>query len=211
MRLAPALLTGVLCLTLCRSAFAAKTLIDFEAQGAGAPQYFDGKIDSPLNIGIATFTGGELLNLKPDAFYWADPTIVYATADLYYTCLYGPSCPYSNPVTISFARPVSQFSLSVIDGYTDSITVSDNVGDSQTAVIAEDSGKTFYLAGTDISSVSVSAYAGWNFELDNVRFTANSAVPEPSALALSAAGVLLVIAGFGKALRFPGSANAPNG
>lgn len=55
------LLTQVLFMTtvLAIAAGTAKAdLIDFETQGASAPNHFTGTLNSPLVIGIATFTGG---------------------------------------------------------------------------------------------------------------------------------------------------------
>ena len=55
-------------------------LIDFETQAAGRGGSFTGKVDSPLVIGIATFTGGELLKNEIGG---VDKTGVYATTSVF--------------------------------------------------------------------------------------------------------------------------------
>jgi hypothetical protein len=163
-------------------------LIDFEAQGAGAPPAFTGVVNSPLVIGIATFTGGQLLNHEAGQ---PDTTAVYATTNL----LGGA---YTNPMTITFSKPVSGFSILVTNPIADTYRVSDNLGGSQSFAIATSSSHTFALAETGITSVSVSDttlnFLGlWDFAIDNVQFTpvTTSAVPDPSAslLLVSALGL----------------------
>jgi hypothetical protein len=57
------------------------TVIDFEAQAADRGGDLTGIPDSPLTIGIATFTGGELL--RGEVGLNADPTGVYASEGLF--------------------------------------------------------------------------------------------------------------------------------
>src|SRR3954453_3548372 len=85
---------------------AGATTIDFTTQAANRGGNFTGIPDSPLTIGIATFTGGELrsglINLT------GDQTGVYASEGLF-----GSD---TNPLVITFAMPVSNFSILIANG-----------------------------------------------------------------------------------------------
>src|SRR5215471_14468407 len=76
---------------------ASASVIDFEAQAANRGGNLTGIPDSPLTIGIATFTGGELrdglINLP------VDETGVYASEGLF-------GSGETNPLLIVFATPV---------------------------------------------------------------------------------------------------------
>jgi PEP-CTERM motif len=160
-------------------------LIDFETQGAGAPSSFTGTLNSPLVIGIATFTGGQLLNHTAGG---ADTTAVYATSNF----LGGA---YTDPLTISFSTPVSAFSMDVANNLADTYTVRDNLGGSESLVLPANTIQLFTLPGGGITSVTIgsSTTSLWDFAIDNVQFTpATSAVPEPSALLLLASTIGLM-------------------
>jgi hypothetical protein len=160
-------------------------LIDFEAQGAGAPPTFTGILNSPLVIGIATFTGGQLLNHSVGG---ADTTAVYATSNL----LGGA---YTDPLTITFSAPVSAFSIDVANNLDDTYTVRDNLGGSESLLLPANTIQLFTLPGGGITSVTIgsSSTSSWDFAIDNVQFTpATSAVPEPSALLLVASTIGLM-------------------
>src|SRR5690348_945533 len=86
--------------------FATADIIDFEAQAANAGGFLTGIPDSPLIIGIATLTGGELR--QAEVGVPADQTGVYATEGLF-----GAD---SNPLTIAFSTPVQGFSILVANG-----------------------------------------------------------------------------------------------
>jgi PEP-CTERM motif len=167
--------------------------IDFEAQGSGRGSTFFGTTpDSPLPIGIATFTGGVLL--KAESGLPADTTAVYATANF-------PGL--TNPLNIVFSAPVSAFSVLVLNGINDfgSYLVTDNLGGTATALLAPNPSSgafTFALAESGITSVSITGPTfgspsdlGWDFSIDNVTFTPVSAtVPEPGSLALLGSGLV---------------------
>jgi hypothetical protein len=85
----------------------AATVIDFEAQAAGRGGNLTGVPDSPLTIGIATFTGGELLNAEIGVN--ADQTGVYATEGLF-------GSRETNPLVITFALPIDGFSVFAANG-----------------------------------------------------------------------------------------------
>ena len=154
-------------------------LIDFEAQGASAPSVFNGTLNSPLVIGIATFTGGQLLNNAAGA---ADGTAVYGSTNLV-------SGGYTNPLTITFSTAVSSFSIDVINGLADSYTVADNKGGSRMLAVPFNTTQLFTLTDSGITSVTIESATKsfWDFAIDNVQFTpAVASVPEPSSLLLLA-------------------------
>jgi hypothetical protein len=158
----------VFTLVIPRSALAntAVQTIDFE-QFSG-PSVFTQAL-SPLIVGIATFSGGQILNgatILP-----ADRSSVYGTAQFCAGCL---------PVlTITFAQRVTNFSVFVLNGNPTTITytVQDDAGNSQTKTLAAniDSGAgTFSLPDSNITSVMVSGSTPptgfWDFLIDNVTF-----------------------------------------
>jgi hypothetical protein len=168
------------------SAPATATVIDFEAQAANRGGNLTGIPDSPLTIGIATFTGGELrsglINLP------ADETGVYASEGLF-------GSGETNPLVITFATPVSNFSVLVANGdaQNQTYTVSDDLGDSASVTLAlsgslNNAAKTVALSASDIRTVSITSanVSFWNFAIDNVTF---SAVPEPMSVSLVLIGL----------------------
>jgi PEP-CTERM motif len=180
-----------LLLALTVAAPAVATVIDFEAQAAARGGSLTGIPDSPLTIGGATFTGGELLNAEVGVN--ADQTGVYATEGLF-------GSGETNPLVIQFAAPASNFSILVANGDEARIyTVADNLGDSVTMSLAPAGAlgvATFSLPGNglrtvDITSANVDA---WDFAIDNVTFNAATSTPEPASLLLIGAGLLLLVA-----------------
>lgn len=167
----------------------AASTIDFEAQAAGRGGNLTGIPDSPLTIGAATFTGGEVLNAEVGLN--ADQTGVYASEGLF-------GSGETNPLIISFSAPVNGFSVLVVNG--DDVrnyTVSDNPGDSTTMSLPSAGSlgvATFSLPGNGLTTVQItSANAdGWDFAIDNVTFTQTVATPEPRSILLLAAGLALL-------------------
>ena len=165
---------------------ASATVIDFEAQAANRGGNLTGIPDSPLTIGIATFTGGELrfglINLP------ADETGVYVSEGLF-------GSGETNPLVITFATRVSDFSVLVANGdaQNQTYTVSDQLGDSASVTLAlsgslNNAARTVALSGSDITTVSITSanVSFWNFAIDNVTF---SAVPEPMSVSLVLVGL----------------------
>jgi hypothetical protein len=184
-------LFGTFILLACATALPAATSINFEAQACNTGGNLIGIPDSPLAIGIATFTGGELRD--GEIGLNADQTGVYASEGLF-------GSGETNPLVITFASPVSKFSVFVANGDdVQSYTVSDNLGDSVTMSLASAGGlgaATFSLPGSGLTTVDLaSANANaWDFAIDNVNFTPAISTPEPKSLLLLAAGVVLLAA-----------------
>jgi hypothetical protein len=163
---------------------ASATVIDFEAQAAGRGGVFTSTVDSPLVIGTATFTGGELLKNETNS---VDLTGVYATASF--------AANHVNPLTINFSAPVSGFSILVSNNFADTYTVADNLGGSSSLALALNSMQTFTLPDAGITSVTIRAAnsSSYDYAIDNVSFTPQ-AVPEPSTMMLGGIGA---VAGLG--------------
>ena len=167
--------------------------INFESQAVSATD-FDFSTNSPLVIGSATFTGGELLTNQLDfidAGVSADTTTVYATTSF--------GSPYANPLTISFSTPVSAFSVLITNEFGDSYTVADNLGGFVTAPIGPNTSQIFGLSDTGISSVTIgsASTANFQFAIDDVKFTTGaSVVPEPNSVlpVLLASGITAFLA-----------------
>lgn len=177
---------------------AGATTVDFEAQVADRGGNLIGIPDSPLAIGVATFTGGELLNSEVGLN--ADTSGAYASQGLF-------GSGETNPIVITFAIPVENFSVLVLNGDdTRSYTVADNLGDSITTSLASAGAlgnSTFSLRGNGLTTATITSANGdaWDFAIDNVSFTATTATPEPESLVLLGVGVLLLAALRSKQLR----------
>jgi hypothetical protein len=162
------------------------TVIDFEAQAANHGGNLTGIPDSPLTLGIATFTGGELR--AAEIGLNADQTGVYASQGLF-------GSGETDPLVITFASPVDDFSVFVANGDdVRSYTVSDDMGDSITKSLPSAGSlgsATFSLPASNITAVSISSANtdAWDFAIDNVSFVA---APEPTSLLLVGAGAVLL-------------------
>jgi len=167
--------------------------IDFEAQSVNSGGSLTGIPDSPLAIGAAMFSGGELRN--GEVGLNADRTGVYASQGLF-------GSGETNPLVISFASPVQAVSILVLNGDdTRSYTVSDNWGDSVTKSLSSAGSlgaATFSLPGTGITQLTItSANAdAWDFAIDDLTFSdaAVTPTPEPQSILLLG-GALLVLGG----------------
>lgn len=165
------------------------TVIDLDAQAANRGGNLTGIPDSPLTIGVATFTGGELLNAEVGLD--ADKSGVYASEGSF-------GSGETNPLLISFTVPVQGFSVHLLNGDDSrSYTASDDLGDSVTLSLssARDLGaSTFSLAGVGLRAVTIaSANAdAWDFSVDDISFAPSTPIPEPEALFLVGAGFVLL-------------------
>ena len=168
---------------------ATATVITFEAQAAGRGGNLTGIPDSPLTIGVVTFTGGELLNAEIGLN--VDQTGVYASQGLF-------GSGETNPLTITFASPVNDFSVFIANG--DDVrryTVSDNLGDSITMSLPSAGGlgaATFSLPGIGLTTVNIASgnADAWDFAIDNVTYTEASSIPEPESIPLMCAGLAIL-------------------
>jgi hypothetical protein len=167
---------------------AGATVIDFEAQAMNTGGSLTGTPNSPLSIGIATFTGGELRD--GEVGLPVDQTGVYASEGLF-------GSGETNPLVISFATPVTGFGVLVANADdTENYTVSDNLGDSLTLTLAGGgtAASVFSLSGNAITTVDISSSDAdaWTFAIDNVTFDEATTAPEPKSLLLLAIGFVLL-------------------
>ncbi len=141
-----------------------RTLIDFE-QFAGESSVFE-SVQPPLAIGIATISGGQLLNAATSLP--VDRSVVYGTANFCSDC--------ASTITIDFSQPVSNFSVFLLNGETSTVTytVMDDDGETETVSLPanSDSGaQTVYIQDTEIMQVVITSGVGqWDFLIDNVQF-----------------------------------------
>jgi len=176
----------ILILLLAGAASLAAGTIDFEAEAANAGGFLTGIPDSPLAIGVAMFTGGELR--RGEIGLIADQSGLYATQGVF-------GFGETNPLTILFAVPVSGFSVNVLNGEnTATYTITDDVGDSISASLppaGSGGAKIFSLPGVGIRRVDISSSNsdGWNFAIDDMI---SVAAPEPGPQLLLALGLLLL-------------------
>jgi len=185
----------ILALAFLAAASLPATTIDFETEAANSGGFLTGIPDSPLTIGLATFTGGELRSAEIGLP--ANQSGVYATQGVF-------GSGETNPLTIQFAVPVSGFAVVVANGdNTATYTVSDDAGDSISASLPSAGAagaRIFSLPGVGIQTVNISSSNadGWNFAIDNVVF---AAVPEPITASLFLAGFLLAASFAKRAVR----------
>ncbi|HEY6988813.1 MAG TPA: hypothetical protein VH369_10540 [Bryobacteraceae bacterium] len=176
----------ILILLLAATAALSAGTIDFEAEAANAGGFLTGIPDSPVSIGGATFTGGELR--RGEIGLIADQSGVYATQGVF-------GFGETNRLTIVFALPVSGFSVTVLNGdNTATYTISDDLGDSISASLpsaGSGGAKIFSLPGVGIRRVDISSsnVDGWNFAIDDVS---SIAAPEPGSQLLLVLGLLLL-------------------
>jgi hypothetical protein len=146
-------------------ATAATTTIDFDS--LNGPSFFCVVPASPVTIGVATFSGGAIMTAVSGLA--ADQTTVYGSSP----CLGG-----APTITITFSRPVSDFSVQLFNGETTTVsyTVADNLGGTSTKSITPffvSGVETFVLSEVGITSVTITtSSSSWDFFIDNVRFTA---------------------------------------
>ena len=160
---------------------AGATTINFDS--LGAPVFFT-HADPPLTIGLATFTGGQLLDRTVFG-----QSVEYGTANFCDEC--------TNPIHIAFSSPVSNLSLLVINNSSDNngpITLSYTLADNNSHSVALNilSSATLSLPFTGILSATVSSagdqFGQYSFFIDNVTFD-GAATPAPAALPLFSTGL----------------------
>lgn len=137
--------------------------------------------------GTLTITGGTILTNATN--FPADPSSVYGTTNC---------CGYSNTITLTFTSAINNFFMDLFNGqiFTDTFTVSDNLGNSQSFTIPPNtsSGVALVSFPTVGSTISITTNdPSWDFLIDNIGFnepTPGTAVPEPGTLSLLALGGL---------------------
>ena len=168
------------------------TTINFDDQGITGPSTFGGPEDTRTIStvdGNVTFSGGTFLTNTTNLP--ADQTTVYGTVS---------DPQYSNPLTVTFQNPVTNFFLDVLNGNTTTVdyTVADNAGHSSTFTLPPNlsSGQTtigFAATGTVIT-ILAQTNGFFDFFIDNVNFNAPlppslTGVPLPASLPLFATGL----------------------
>jgi hypothetical protein len=164
-----ALAVGSICAAPVSASAQSETTIDFE-QFTG-PTAFS-TVDAPFTVGIATFSGGQLL--RTTANLPANQSTVYGTSNHCAGC--------AETLTVVFAQPVRDFSIEIFNGEITSVTytVAADSGGSQTKKLASNAlsgADTFTLPDLRITSVTVSSevpvpeFPTHNFSVDNLRFT----------------------------------------
>jgi hypothetical protein len=170
---------------------AGATVIDFEAQAINTGGNLTGTPNSPLSIGTATFTGGELRD--GEFGLPVDQTGLYASEGLF-------GSGETNPLVVAFASPVKDFSVLVANAdHVENYTVSDDLGDSLTLTLpgGGTAASVCSLPGNGITTVDISSSDAdaWTFAIDNVAFDTAATAPEPKSLLLLAIGLMLLPAG----------------
>ncbi len=138
--------------------------------------------------GPLTITGGTILTNTTNLP--ADETSVYGTA------FFGNSL--SNTITMTFTSPINNFFFDLLNGqtYTETFTVADNLGNSQTFTLAPNVSLGLVTVGfpTVGSVITITTSdPNWDFFIDNIGFnqpTPGTATPEPGTMFLLGAGLL---------------------
>jgi hypothetical protein len=175
-------------------------VINFE-QFVG-PALFSGSqqtLNIVTSIGNVTVSGGMILT--QEANLPANQTSVYATA-LFDNIVVG----FSNPITVTFPQPITNFFLNVYNGNTDNIdyTIADNAGNSATMSLIDNFSGGQSLMGFAAGGTVVTITAGpsttgtaWDFAIDNVTFNEPlppDLVPEPGSARTLGGGLTLITA-----------------
>ena len=187
-------LAGAAILTCTQAGFG--SVINFDDQGLTGPSTFGAAGPAQVHTitvdGVtATFTGGVILENTTNLP--ANQTALYGTANF--------GTGLSNPLTITFSQPITNFFLNVYNGLTTNIdyVVSDNAGNSSMFNLQPNlsSGQTligFAATGTEVTIFSASR-GGFDFFIDNIRFDEPlppelGGVPEPGSFALLGGGMV---------------------
>jgi len=170
-------------------------VIDFDSEGLSGPSLASQTSASTIivmtPIGNVTFSGGAILT--NEASLPADTTSVYYTSFF----LSGGT----NPITVTFPTNILNFSLDVYNGetYSDTFTVSDNLGNTNTQTLTSNSsiGNTLvsFAAAGDVVTISTTDTSGFDLSIDNIAFDqtvtgiptipgAPAPAPEPASIAL---------------------------
>jgi hypothetical protein len=184
------------------------TLIDFEDKTGPSLFSLAGPAQTLVyNVGgvTVTFAGGVILTAATNLP--ADETSLYGTASA--NLIPGASTTLTNPLTVTFSKPIQNFFLDVYNGETsaETYTLADNAGHSSTFSLGPNtaSGQSeigFAATGTGVTLTSGSS-ADWDFFIDNVHFNESlPTVPEPATwLEITVAGVAALGLGLFRRIR----------
>ena len=172
------------------------TVLDFET--LTGPSLF-GPPPQTLNIatsiGTVTVSGG--LVLTEETNLPADQSSVYGTS-----AFDDVDTDYSNPITIVFPQPITNFFLNVYNGNTEPIdyTIADNAGHTATFNLTDNFSGGQSLVGFAATGTVVTITAGrspnavrWDFSVDNVTFNEPlpaTLAPEPSTIGFVGCGLV---------------------
>jgi hypothetical protein len=190
---------------------ASAATINFDDQGLVGPDLYVNASPSPQTVVVPT--GGNAVTFNGGVILTNTRFLPQNTSSIYGSAHFGIGL--SNPMTISFLNPITNFLVDVQNGRRDpsNYRVQDNLGNSQDFMLdGFGGGGGFTTIGfaavgnlVTISSLDEQG-ANWNFFVDNIRFDlqidcgrtgcAPTVVPVPAALPLFLAGAL-GIAGFG--------------
>ncbi|HEV3197846.1 MAG TPA: putative Ig domain-containing protein, partial [Bryobacteraceae bacterium] len=206
---------SLLCAGAQRPAF--PSTIDFENQCPGGVQaagpcssLFSNagnaqSLNIPTAIGTVNLLGGVLLDDATNLP--VDETVIYGTAGNSANIGVFPGSGFTNPLTIRFPAPITNFFLDVLNGNTMNVDyrIADNQGNSADFLLAPNlSGgqKTIGFAASG-TVVTISATTGqsapggmtWDFFIDNVHFDEplpSGATPEPGSMTLIGIGLAML-------------------
>jgi hypothetical protein len=201
---------GLVCLFAFSSTSAADT-IDFES--LVGPSTF-GAAGNAQTLNIATVIGNVMVEggviLTNTSNLPADETSIYGTAGNATNIGVTVGSGFTNPLTLTFAAPISNFFLDVLNGNVIDVNyhVADNAGHSADFLLSPNlsGGQTTIGFAATGNIITISATTGqmtpsgltWDFFIDNVHFNEalppGLSVPEPASLSLAILGIAGVLA-----------------
>jgi len=164
-------------------------------------------LNIPTGIGTVTFQGGVILTNGTNLA--ADQTSIYGTAGNAQNIGVSTGTGFTNPLTVTFPVPITNFFLDLLNGNTIDVTytVADNAGHSASFVLPPNTSgeKNLRVFPATSNVVTIAATTGqststgqtWDFFIDNVHFDEPLPpgipnVPEPAILPILGIGLTCV-------------------